>query len=40
VGTSIQQTRAVRDLLMDSRRLSELLPTYVPPKAPAPGDKK
>jgi mono/diheme cytochrome c family protein len=39
-GHPLQQTRAVRDLLMDSRRLSELLPTYTPPKAPDPGEKK
>ncbi len=40
-GHPLQQTRAVRDLLMDTRRLSELLPTYTPPpKDGAPGDKK
>jgi mono/diheme cytochrome c family protein len=35
-GTPIQQTRAVRDLLMDRRRLADLLSDYTPPKTTPP----
>jgi hypothetical protein len=35
-GNPTQQTRAVRDLLMDRRRLSDLLSDYTPPKTPPP----
>src|SRR5262249_49333537 len=35
-GTPIQQTRAVRDLLMDRRRLADLMSDYTPPKTTPP----
>jgi hypothetical protein len=39
-GTPIQQTRAVRDLLMDRRRLADLLSDYTPPKTTPPKGPK
>jgi hypothetical protein len=43
VGSPLQQSKAVRDILMDAPRLSDLLATIPPPPPPATppaGDKK
>ena len=39
-GTPLQQTRAVRDLLMDKARLAALLEGYTPPAEPKPKEEK
>jgi mono/diheme cytochrome c family protein len=41
IGSPLQQSRAVRDILMDTPRLTDLLVTQPPPALPTPeGDKK
>ena len=40
VGSPFEQTKAVRDILMDQNRLSDLLATPPPPPPAAGGGKK